>query len=159
MGSQSSAIKTSRMTSQIKPQERKKTYLAPFDIKPHKNTWQYWSLSQNKSFRRKETFFNWQSNILPCCMLGRFSCVQLFATPWTVARQAPLSMEFSRQEYWPGLPCLPPGDFPDPGIKPKSLMFPGLAGGFFTTSNTRAALNYCQNGSSLTSLSFPSFIQ
>ena len=41
--------------------------------------------------------------------------------PWTVARQTPLSMEFSRQEYWSGLPCLPLGDLPDPGNEPKSL--------------------------------------
>ena len=41
-------------------------------------------------------------------------------TPWTVAHQAPLSMGFSRQEYWSGLPCPPPGDLPDPGIKPRS---------------------------------------
>ena len=41
-------------------------------------------------------------------------------TPWTVAPQAPLFMEFSRQEYWSGLPCLPPGDLPNPGIKPRS---------------------------------------
>ena len=45
------------------------------------------------------------------------SCVQLFATPWTVARQAPLSMEFSRQEYWSGLPFPSPGDVPDPGTE------------------------------------------
>ena len=51
------------------------------------------------------------------------------ATPQTVARQAPLSMGFSRQEYWSGLPLLPPGDLPDPGIEPVS---PKLAGGFFT---------------------------
>ena len=48
------------------------------------------------------------------------SRVQLFATPWTVAHQAPLSKGFSRQEYWSGLPCLPPGDLPDPGIDPGS---------------------------------------
>ena len=48
------------------------------------------------------------------------SCVQLFATPWTVAYQAPLSMGFSRQESWSGLPFPSPGDFPDPGIEPKS---------------------------------------
>ena len=63
-----------------------------------------------------------------------FSCVQLVATPRTVAHQAPLSMEFSRQEYCSGLPCPPPVDLPDPGIKPKSLTSPALAGGFFTTS-------------------------
>ena len=65
--------------------------------------------------------------------LSCFSCVQLFATLWTVAHQAPLSMRFSRQEYWSGLPCPPPGDLPDPGIKPKSLASPALAGRFFTT--------------------------
>ena len=48
------------------------------------------------------------------------SYVQLFATPWTVTLQAPLSMGFSRQEYWSGLPCPPPGHLPDPGIKPAS---------------------------------------
>ena len=47
-------------------------------------------------------------------------CVQLCVTPWTVAHQAPLSMGFSRQEYWSGLPCPSPGDLPNPGIKPKS---------------------------------------
>ena len=53
-------------------------------------------------------------------MLSRFSCVQLFATPWTVARQASLSMDFSRQEYWSGLLFPFPGDLPDPGIEPGS---------------------------------------
>ena len=48
------------------------------------------------------------------------SRVQLFATPWTVAHQAPPSMEFTRQEYWSGLPFPPPGDLPDPGIEPES---------------------------------------
>ena len=62
------------------------------------------------------------------------SCVQLFVTPWTEARQAPLSMEVSRQEYWSGLPFPPPGDIPDPGIKFTSRVSPALAGGFFTTS-------------------------
>ena len=52
---------------------------------------------------------------------------------WTVACQALLSMGFSRQEYWSGLPCPPPEDLPDPGIEPVSLMSPALAGGFFTT--------------------------
>ena len=69
-------------------------------------------------------------------MRGRFSCVQLFATPWTVAHQAPLSVGFSRQEYWSGLPCPSPGDLSDPGIKPAFLMSPALADGFFTTRTT-----------------------
>ena len=67
-------------------------------------------------------------------VLSRFSRVQFFVTLWTVARQVPLSMEFSRQEYWSGLPCPPPGDLPKPGIEPTSLMSPALAGGFFITS-------------------------
>ena len=68
------------------------------------------------------------------CLLSRFSRVQLFVTPWTVAHQAPLSMGFFRQEYCSGLPCTPPGDPPNPGMEPRSLMSPALAGGFFTTS-------------------------
>ncbi|ELR46456.1 hypothetical protein M91_05097, partial [Bos mutus] len=52
------------------------------------------------------------------------------------ASQAPLSMEFSRQEYWSGLPFPPPGDLPNPGIEPMSLVSPALASGFFTTSAT-----------------------
>ena len=56
--------------------------------------------------------------------------------PWTAARQSPLSLEFSRQEYWNRLPRPPPGDLLNPGIKPTSLTSPALAGGFFTTSTT-----------------------
>ena len=54
-------------------------------------------------------------------VLSRFSCVRLFVTSWTVSHQTPLSMGFSRQEYWSGLPCPLPGDLPDPGIKPGLL--------------------------------------
>jgi len=64
------------------------------------------------------------------------SRVRLFETLWTVARQAPLSMGFSRQEYWGGMPCPPPGELPDPGIEPMSLMSPALAGRFLTTNTT-----------------------
>jgi len=56
-----------------------------------------------------------------------------FATPWTVAHQAPLSMEFPRQEYWSGVPSPTSGTLPDPGIEPMSLASPSLADGFFTT--------------------------
>ena len=62
-----------------------------------------------------------------------FSCVWPSMTLWTAALQAPLSMEFSRQEHWSGLPCPTPGDLPNPGIERMSLMSPTLAGGFFTT--------------------------
>ena len=61
-------------------------------------------------------------------MLSR---VQLFVTPWTVIHQSPLSMEFSRKEYWSGLPFPTPGYLPNPGIKSASPASPALAGGFF----------------------------
>ena len=62
------------------------------------------------------------------------SCVRLVVTLWAVACQAPLSMEFSRQEHWSGLPFPPPGDLPGPGIEPTASVAPALAGGFFTTA-------------------------
>ena len=65
----------------------------------------------------------------------------VFATPWIVARQAPLSMGFSRQEYWSGLPCPPPEDLPNPRIKPMSLMSPALADELFITSATWEAIS------------------
>ena len=63
-------------------------------------------------------------------MLSR---VHLFVTQWTVARQAPLSMGFSRQEYWSGLPFPPPGDLPDPGMEPMPPASPALVDKFLTT--------------------------
>ena len=66
------------------------------------------------------------------CVCVRSLQLCLFATLWTVACQAPLSMGFSRQEYWSGLPGSPPGDLPDPEIEPESPMSPALAGRFFT---------------------------
>ena len=68
--------------------------------------------------------------------LSCFSRVQLFMTLWTAAHQTPLSMGFSRQEYWSGLPHPPPGDLPDPGTEPASLKSPALPGRFFTASAT-----------------------
>ena len=75
-----------------------------------------------------------------CYVLSHFRRIQLFAALWTVAHQAPLSMGFSRQELWSGLPYPPPGDLPNPGIEPMSLTFPALAGEFFTTRVTWEAL-------------------
>ena len=63
-----------------------------------------------------------------------FRCIQLFATPWIVVHQALLSTGFSRQEHRSGLLCPPPGDPPNPGIKPTFLTSPALAGGFFTNN-------------------------
>ena len=71
-------------------------------------------------------------------MLSRFSHVRLFVTLWTIARQARQSMELPRQECWSGLPCPPPGDLPNPGFEPLSLMSPALTGGFFTIGTTWA---------------------
>ena len=67
-----------------------------------------------------------------CCAVLTHSVMSDSATPWTVARQVPLSMGFSRQEYWSGLLCPPPEDLPDSRIEPMSLKSPELAGGFFT---------------------------
>ena len=69
---------------------------------------------------------------MPSC----FSCLQLFATPWTLSCQAPLSMRFSRQEYWARLPCPPPEDLPNPGTETSFLRSPVLAGGFLTACAT-----------------------
>ena len=70
------------------------------------------------------------------CVLSLIGSVLVFATPWTVVHQAPLSMGFSRQEHWSELPCSPPGYLPDPGMELTSLRSPALAGGFFITSAT-----------------------
>ena len=67
------------------------------------------------------------------CAKSLQSCPTL-CDPMDCSQQALLSMKFSRQEYWHALPCSPPGDLPNPGIKPTSLISPALAGGFFTTS-------------------------
>ena len=77
----------------------------------------------------------WFSNppLIGAWVLSHFICVQLFVTPRTVAHQAPLSMGFSRQECWSGLPCPSPGALPDPGIESTSTASPALAGRFFIT--------------------------
>ena len=72
-------------------------------------------------------------------MLNCFSRVWFFGIPWAVAHQAPLSMGFSRQEHWSGLPFPSPGTLPNPGIKPASLRAPALAGEFSTTRATWVA--------------------
>ena len=76
--------------------------------------------------QRKFCFYVFWFSLLPLekdCLLSRFSYVQLFVTPWTVACQAPLSMAFSRQEYWSGLPCPPPGDLPNLKMNAGLLCF------------------------------------
>ena len=75
------------------------------------------------------------SFFIGCVCVFTQSCPTL-CDPWTVAHQSPLSLEFSRPEYWSMLPFPSPGNLPNPGIKPVSLMSLVLAGGFFTTSTT-----------------------
>ena len=71
-----------------------------------------------------------------CIGVQSFNHVLVFATPWIIACRPPVSKVFSRQEYWIGLPFLPPECLPDPGREPKALASPALAGRFFTTSTT-----------------------
>ena len=75
---------------------------------------------------------------------------------WLVAHQSLLSMVFSRQEYWSGLLCSPPGGLPDPEIEPKSLMSPALAAGFFTSSTTWEAYTCADPRLPVHSPNFPS---
>ena len=84
-------------------------------------------------------------NGICACVLSSFRHVRLFVALWTVACQAPLSMGFSRQGYWSGLPYPPPGDLLNPGIKSTALMSPALAGCFFITSTTWEAQWHLQN--------------
>ena len=75
------------------------------------------------------------------CVLSHFNLVRLCVTLWTIARQALLSMGFSRQEYWSGSPCPPPGNLPDPRIEPGSLVSSALAGRFSTTTTFVACVS------------------
>ena len=88
-----------------------------------------------------------------CVVLRCFSPVWLSVTPWNVNCQDPLSMRFSRQEYWSGFPCFSPGNLLDPGIEPTSLESLALAGGFFTTSATWEAHSCATCHISLTHIS------
>ena len=97
----------------------------------------FWAMSGFRHFGSKGE--KWESEAWPrtrAGVLSRFSHVRLFATLWTVARQAPLSMGSSRQEYWSGLPFPFPGDLPNPRTEPAFLTSSALAGRFFTTSTT-----------------------
>ena len=87
--------------------------------------------------------YYWLCVCVCVCVYARaLSHVWLFVTPWTVAHRAPLPMGFPRQDSWSGLLLPSPGNLPDPGIKPVSLMSPALAGGFFTTAPPRSMIFY-----------------
>ena len=89
-----------------------------------------------------------------CSVTQLFSCIWIFVAPWTVAHQTPLSMGFSRQEYWSGLPVPPPWDLPNPGIKPGSPVFPALADRLFVTEppgkpfSVQGSPNWCARAGS-----------
>ena len=97
-----------------------------------------WRKSKERESKRDDSL-----NYVHTRLLSR---VWLFATPRTVACQAPLYMGFSRQEYWSGLPFPPPGDLPDPEIKPALLEAPALVGKFFTTEPPAAAATAQEHG-------------
>ena len=86
-------------------------------------------------YLHKECYLN-----LHLCVQSHFNSIGLFATLWIRAHQSLLSIGFSKQEYWNGLPCPAPGNLPDPGIKPTSVTSPALADGFLITSTTWEAL-------------------
>ena len=96
------------------------------------------------------TQWHWLYQLLGSLCAQTLCPVQLFATPWTVARQAPPSMGFSRQDSWSGLPFPSPGDLPDPGIEPTALASPALAGRYFTTvmqtTHTHTHVPHCSLG-------------
>ena len=106
---------------------------------PNQDTWKAIFLFPWQKFRQKDIKRNGMGMKKPVypspCVLSHFSCVWL-CDPMDCSRQAPLSTGFSRQESWRGWPCPSPGDLPDPGTEPASLMFLEVAGGFFTTSTT-----------------------
>ena len=82
------------------------------------------------------TVIEWDNINCFVCVISPFRYVQLFSSLWTVAGQTPLSMGFSEQEYWSGLPFPTLEDLPYSAIKPDLLMYPALEGGFFTVSTT-----------------------
>ena len=104
-----------------------------------KNIYTFARRSEYKSFQILDSFYSACHLSWPHMhgyMPSRFSHAWLFATLWTITHQAPWPMVFSKQEYWSGVWCPPPGDLPNPGIEPACLMTPALAGRFFTTSDT-----------------------
>ena len=105
----------------------------------------YFMLSQGKKFlwSHLPVFQNHPTSLVSQCVCAQLlNHARLIGASWTLACQAPLPMEFSRQEHWSGVPFPTPRDLPDPGIEPTSLVSPALAGGFFTTSTTWEACLY-----------------
>ena len=102
-----------------------------------KNMW----LTPNAcSLRFSQVGFKWLQVVNNCCRC--FCCVWRLATPWTVVCLDPLPMEFSNQRYWSGVLFPTPGDLPYPGIEPRSLVSPALAGRFLTANATKGYIHF-----------------
>ena len=110
--------------------------------------------TKNRYYRRFERQHRWKCVMWFVCVcvcacarvcvcVHAFGHVQLFATPWTIAHQALLSKGFSRQDYWSGLPCTPPGDLPNPGIKPESPAIPILLADSLLLSHQGSSKGQC----------------
>ena len=107
----------------------KALYYKYFEIARAPGSVRHWRREWRRAKPHLAHHFSRAKSLWHASMLSRFTRVWLFATSWMVAHQAPLSMGFSRQEYGSGLPCLPPGDLPDPEIEPLSLTSPALQAG------------------------------
>ena len=136
------------MMERRQPQEKRQSYLSCFRYSTTYTVGMPKQQIQTKKPLEPTTNFQGIQKTSGC-VPSHVSCVQHFATPRTVALQAPL-MGFSRQEYWSWLRCPPLGVLSNPGTEPKSLNSPALAGGFFTTSITQEAhrrqgnIKFCQ---------------
>ena len=109
------------------------------------------NVSRLSSIRANALVVRTLSVVAVCCLVAQLC---LFETPQTVAYQATLSVGFSRQEYWSGLPFPSPGDLPDPGIEPKSTVSPALACRLFTTEPPEIDLKQQRHQTSLSSVQF-----
>ena len=94
-----------------------------------------------RKVRGTEGGVGWGLQVASVCVLHLLSCVRLFATPWTITPQAPLSTGFPRQEYWSGLPCLLPGDRHNPRIEPMSPASPALQADSLSPSHQKESAN------------------
>ena len=109
------------------------------------SSWVIWGSScplQKLSFPLLHSVNNHVHMCVHACVLSHFSRVRLFVILWTAAFQAPLSVEFSRQEYWSGLPCPPLGKLPDPGIEPRSPVAPALQVDSLLLSHQGSQISY-----------------
>ena len=123
--------------------QRHSSLPVPLRDSPHTDQWlKSWFLWKTQKNRKRMCIYSFLDySIHVYCLVAKW-CPTLFATPWIVSRQAPLSMEFPRQEYWSGLLFPPPGGLPDARIQPAS---PALAGRFLTAEPLLSLVNRYSN--------------